>query len=113
MKSVGAPGRFAWILLVLAYINFSIVVFNDIFPSVYGATPPHHCRLPEGISTNGSIPRSATGQLSRCEVYVNYTVESGEVQYCPNGWVYLGEDGEATVPTDVSIYTYSHTKHNK
>ena len=101
LLKLGSPGKYAIIVYSLCYVAFYYVVFSDIFPSIYGAVPSHRCHLPPGTPLNTSLPRGDSGQLSSCEVYENYTVDSGVTVTCPMGWVYDVGAGEATVPTEV------------
>lgn len=56
------------------------------------------CALPPGVSPNSSAPCEEGGvvgdavcEVSRCEVYTNYTSDSNTTEECPDGWVYSGE----------------------
>jgi len=62
-----------------------------------GAEAEHHCKLPEEYRSqplNQTIPyeeKDGERFLSKCQVYVNYTIESNETIDCPNGWNYSND----------------------
>ncbi len=67
---LGNPGKFSWIVLLLCFLGNPIASFNHLAMSIWGATPPHRCRLPDGVAPNNlSIPEK-DGKLDSCSVYV-------------------------------------------
>ncbi len=98
---LGDPGLFTRIVFLLCITNNFLTSFSHLAMVIWGATPPHRCRLPDGVAPNNlSIPEK-DGKLDSCSVYVNYSYSSGETRPCPDGWVYTLQDWESTVVNQV------------
>ncbi len=103
LRLLGDPGKYSWVIVFLCCISNIPVPFNHMVMAVWGATPPHRCRLPDGVApTNLSIPEK-DGKLDSCSVYVNYSYSSGETRPCPHGWEYTLVGRESTVVTEVGV----------
>ena len=103
LRLLGDPGKYSWIVFTLCCLNYFPVAFNHLAMAIWGATPPHRCRLPDGVAPNNmSIPERDGGELDSCSVYVNYSYSGGgEVQPCPDGWEYTLLDWDSTIVNEV------------
>ena len=96
--------RYHVVVYIMLCCNYFPVVLNHLAMAIYGARTGHHCRLPEGVYHNTSIPwKSQKGMLESCLVYVNYTEESGQTEACPDGWDYKLWSGESNIISEVCL----------
>lgn len=57
LAALGQPGRYQLVIYVLLCLNYMPVAFNHLAMVFYGATPPHHCHIPDNATLNNeSIP---------------------------------------------------------
>ena len=102
IAQLGKPGRYTVVVFILLCFNYFPVGFNHLLMAVYGATPPHRCRIPDGHPVNMSIPFLEDGTLDKCNVYKNYSARVEDVKMpCPEGWVYTLVDGDSTIVNEV------------
>ncbi len=78
-----------------------------VVPTLSGAQPGHHCKIPQGLVPSESIPTVTENDetwLDKCNVYKNYSAALNETEPCTNGWTY---DTEVTGNTIVNEVCYS------
>uniref|UniRef100_T1IXG3 Major facilitator superfamily (MFS) profile domain-containing protein n=1 Tax=Strigamia maritima TaxID=126957 RepID=T1IXG3_STRMM len=81
--SLGKPGRYQMISVLLLWTNVYPIAFNNIVMVFYGIIPSHQCKLP--LDSNSTILNKS---LQSCSVFVDPLNETLGSTSCPHGWDY-------------------------
>jgi len=105
MTLLGEPSKYQSFLYFLLWLCNSTVAMNHLIMSVFGATPPHSCKLPSGIQKNASTTPFAVkngktlSEYDSCRVYKDYN-SSLETIGCLNGWTFKTQPKESSIITE-------------
>lgn len=102
-RQLGNPGRFQVLVCLLLYWNIIPIVVNHLAMAIFGADIPHHCKVPDNLWVNESLPVDKDNKYQSCEAYKNFSSATNKTVPCPMGWEYLASGRENTIVSQVCL----------
>ncbi|XP_065051213.1 organic cation transporter protein-like isoform X1 [Rhopilema esculentum] len=106
---LGDPGKFQSVLYFLLWLCNSTVAMNHLIMSVFGAAPPHSCKLPPGFMKNATTTPYAVrngktlSTLDSCKIFDGLNATLGKSIGCPDGWIFQTQPRESSIVTEWTL----------